>query len=42
MRSVRLRLLLGGLVLAGGLRFAYALVVQPNDLYSIRAVETTL
>jgi uncharacterized membrane protein YfcA len=42
MRSERLRLLLGVLVLAVGLRFAYALVVQPNDLYSIRAVETTL
>jgi uncharacterized protein len=33
-----LRLLLGILVLMVGLRFAYQLVVQPEDLYSIRAV----
>jgi uncharacterized membrane protein YfcA len=38
MRSERLRLLLGVLVLAVGLRFAYELVVQPADLFSIRAV----
>jgi uncharacterized membrane protein YfcA len=38
MRSERLRLLLGVLVLAVGLRFAYALVVLPEDLFSIRAV----
>jgi uncharacterized membrane protein YfcA len=38
MRGERLRLLLGLLVLAVGLRFAYALVVQPDDLYSIRLV----
>jgi uncharacterized membrane protein YfcA len=38
MRGERLRLLLGLLVLAVGLRFAYALVVQPDDLFSIRAV----
>jgi hypothetical protein len=38
MRGERLRLLLGVLVLAVGLRFAYALVVQPDDLFSIRAV----
>jgi len=41
MRGERLRLLLGVLVLAVGLRFAYALVVQPADLFSIRTVETT-
>jgi len=33
-----LRLLLGLLVLMVGLRFAYQLVVQPEDLYSIRMV----
>lgn len=38
MRGERLRLLLGMLVLAVGLRFAYALVVQPEDLYSIRLI----
>ena len=31
----RLRLLLGALVLAVGLRFAYELVVTPDDLFSI-------
>ena len=36
MRGERLRLLLGLLVLAVGLRFAYQLIVQPGDLYSIR------
>jgi uncharacterized protein len=36
MRGERLRLLLGLLVLAVGLRFAYGLVVQPDDLFSIR------
>ena len=36
MRGERLRLLLGLLVLAVGMRFAFQLVVQPNDLYSIR------
>jgi uncharacterized protein len=36
MRGERLRLLLGILVFAVGLRFAYELVVQPNDLFSIR------
>jgi hypothetical protein len=39
MRSERLRLLLGILVFAVGLRFAYELVVQPDDLFSIRHVE---
>ena len=38
MRGERLRLLLGLLVFAVGLRFAYELVVQPDDLYSIRYV----
>jgi uncharacterized protein len=36
MRSERLRLLLGLLVFAVGLRFAYELVVKPDDLFSIR------
>ena len=39
MRGERLRLLLGVLVLAVGLRFAVQLVVQPDDLYSILVVE---
>jgi uncharacterized membrane protein YfcA len=38
MRGERLRLLLGLLVFAVGLRFAYELVVQPADLFSIRYV----
>jgi uncharacterized membrane protein YfcA len=38
MRGERLRLLLGFLVLAVGLRFAYSLVVEPDDLFSIRAI----
>jgi uncharacterized membrane protein YfcA len=38
MRGERLRLLLGLLVLAVGLRFAYALVLEPEDLYSLRYV----
>jgi uncharacterized protein len=38
MRSERLRLLLGLLVFAVGLRFAYELVVKPDDLFSIRHV----
>jgi uncharacterized membrane protein YfcA len=41
MRGERLRLLLGALVLAVGLRFAFELIVQPADLFSIRAVEGT-
>ena len=36
MRSERLRLLLGLLVLAVGVRFAVDLVVTPDELYSIR------
>src|ERR1041385_4690374 len=39
MRGERLRLLLGVLVLAVGLRFAFQLVVQPEDLFSLRLVE---
>jgi uncharacterized membrane protein YfcA len=35
----QLRLLLGILVLLVGLRFAYDLVVQPTDIYTVRAVE---
>jgi uncharacterized membrane protein YfcA len=38
MRGEWLRLLLGILVFAVGLRFAYELVVTPDDLYSIRYV----
>jgi uncharacterized membrane protein YfcA len=38
MRGERLRLLLGLLVFAVGLRFAYGLVAQPDDLYSIRSM----
>jgi len=38
MRGERLRLLLGLLVFAVGLRFAYELVVQPDDLFSLRHV----
>jgi uncharacterized protein len=39
MRSERLRLLLGMLVLAVGLRFAFDLIVAPDDLYMIRIIE---
>jgi uncharacterized membrane protein YfcA len=38
MRGERLRLLLGLLVFAVGCRFAYELVVRPDDLYSLRYV----
>ena len=38
MRGERLRLLLGLLVFAVGLRFAYQVIVQPGDLYSIRLI----
>jgi uncharacterized membrane protein YfcA len=38
-RSEQLRLLLGLLVLAVGLRFAFGLVVQPEELYTVRAAE---
>jgi uncharacterized membrane protein YfcA len=40
-RSEQLRLLLGLLVLAVGLRFAFDLVVPPAELYSIRPLEGT-
>ncbi len=39
MRGDRLRLLLGLLVLAVGIRFALDLVLQPADLYSLRMLE---
>jgi len=35
----RLRLLLGLLVLAVGLRFAFNLVLAPEDLYTVRPLE---
>jgi uncharacterized membrane protein YfcA len=38
MRGERLRLLLGVLVLAVGLRFAFDLIVVPDDLYTIRTI----
>ena len=38
MRGERLRLLLGILVLLVGMRFAFDLVVQPTELYSLRDV----
>jgi len=41
MRGERLRLLLGLLVLLVGLRFAYDLILQPADLYSIRLVRNS-
>ena len=40
MRGERLRLLLGLLVFAVGLRFAFELVVKPDDLFSLRAVRS--
>jgi uncharacterized membrane protein YfcA len=40
MRAERLRLLLGALVLAVGLRFAVDLVLAPQDIYSIRLQES--
>jgi uncharacterized membrane protein YfcA len=39
MSGERLRLLLGVLVLAVGLRFAIQLIVTPDDLYSLRVIE---
>jgi uncharacterized protein len=39
LRGERLRLLLGLLVLAVGLRFAIGLVLTPDDVYSIRMIE---
>ena len=38
-RSEQLRLLLGLLVLAVGLRFAFGLVLQPDELYTVRPSE---
>jgi uncharacterized membrane protein YfcA len=38
MRAERLRLLLGLLVFMVGMRFAYELIVQPDELFSIRMV----
>jgi uncharacterized membrane protein YfcA len=38
MRGERLRLLLGLMVFAVGMRFAYDLVVTPEDLYTLRLV----
>jgi len=38
MRGERLRLLLGLLVFSVGLRFAWQLVVQPDDMFSLRLV----
>jgi len=40
MRAERLRLLLGLLIFAVGIRFAYELVVKPDDLYSLRYVKS--
>ncbi len=40
MRGERLRLLLGLLVFAVGLRFAYELVVRPDELFSLRFVRS--
>ncbi len=39
MRSERLRLLLGVLVLAVGLRFAFDLIIKPEDVFSICPLE---
>ena len=41
-RSEQLRLLLGLLVLLVGLRFAFGLVLQPEELYTVRPAEGTL
>jgi uncharacterized membrane protein YfcA len=38
-RGERLRLLLGLLVLAVGIRFAFNLILTPEDLYAIRPLE---
>jgi hypothetical protein len=38
MKGERLRLSLGILVLAVGLRFAFELILRPDDLFSIRVV----
>jgi uncharacterized membrane protein YfcA len=41
-RSEQLRLLLGCLILAVGLRFAFTLILAPDELFSIRAVEDAI
>jgi uncharacterized membrane protein YfcA len=41
-RSEQLRLLLGLLVLAVGLRFAFGLVVPPDELFTVRPAEGTI
>jgi uncharacterized protein len=41
-RGERLRLMLGLLVLAVGLRFTFELIVTPDDLFSVRRVENGL
>ena len=41
-RSEQLRLLLGCLILAVGLRFAFTLMLAPDEFYSIRPAEGTL
>jgi uncharacterized protein len=38
-RGEWLRMLLGLLIFMVGLRFAFELVLQPDDLYSIRLIE---
>jgi uncharacterized membrane protein YfcA len=40
MRGERLRLLLGVLVLAVGIRFALDLVITPDNIFSLRAAES--
>src|SRR5499425_3280807 len=42
MRGERLRLMLGLLVLAVGIRFALDLVVPPETLYSVRVLDTDI
>ena len=42
MRGERLRLMLGVLVLAVGLRFAFELVLRPDDLFSVRPLDQGL
>jgi len=39
-RGEQLRLLLGILVFMVGLRFAYDLILQPDELYSVRHLES--
>jgi uncharacterized membrane protein YfcA len=41
-RSEQLRLLLGCLILAVGLRFAFSLVLTPDEFYSIRPAEDAI